>query len=163
MRPSSQPPLALTGRSRDANKKRPGVAERTPPRRTNSDICRVVVASGDWQEREEWTSLLSRLQLSVLPVNDGDAALQAVRFERIDLVVAAVTLTKVDGLELLSEIGRLAHPPAAILIAKGHGEIDGLYLKIAQLQGAAATYTQPLDEKSFLAGIRAALGLADSG
>jgi two-component system KDP operon response regulator KdpE len=121
---------------------------------------RILVASSVPQEREGWAVILSLADYGVLSVRDGELALQAVQSGRIDVVVAAVAMSKLDGLELLREIGALSRPPAVILIAKGHGEIDEVYLKLGRHYGAAATFTQPLDAEKFLSAVRALAGRA---
>ena len=123
----------------------------------------ILVASSDRREREYWSALLSHSGCSVLSVKDGETALRAVRDDHIDIVVAAVEMSKLDGLELLREISQLSRPPAVILIAKGGSEMDRIYLKVGKLYGAAAIYTQPLDPREFISGVRAALGGGDIG
>ena len=140
-----------------------GAANAKANRKESRDrLHKVLLASGDRREREHWAAHLSNSEYSLLSVEDGEAALQTILADRIDVVIAAVTMAKLDGLEMLRALRGLSRPPAAILVAKGGREIDRVYLKIAKLYGAAATYTQPLDRKTLRSGLRAALGFRDS-
>jgi DNA-binding response OmpR family regulator len=121
----------------------------------------VLLASSDSHERKMWTAHLANLDYRIELVENGEAALRTILASRIDAVVAAVTMEKLDGLELLRALGGLARPPVTLLVAQGGSEIDKVYLKIAKLYGAAEVYTQPLDRKAFRQGLRDALGLRE--
>jgi len=117
----------------------------------------IVVASGEAIERESWTALLSRPEYTITQVVDGEKALRLMKTDQADLVIAAVTMSTMDALELLRTVRPMKDAPPVIVIARGRGEIDDLYLKTAALLGAAETYMQPLEPSTFLAGVRTAL------
>lgn len=119
----------------------------------------ILVASSDRDEREKWAEYLAHPQHRILSVGDGHAALRSIHANQPDLVVAAISMARLDGLELLQVIHDTTPQLRVILIAKGHSQIDRSYMKLATLLGAMTTYTQPLDGEALLSGVRAALEL----
>jgi DNA-binding NarL/FixJ family response regulator len=97
-----------------------------------------------------------------LAAENGEAALRAIHANNPDLLIAAVSMARLDGLELLRIVHEIAPRVRVILIAKGNRQVDRSYMKLAKLLGAAATFTQPLDETTFLSGVRTALDLGTS-
>ena len=91
--------------------------------------------------------------------DNGRDALRAIYRGSLDLVIAAVTMAEMDGIELVRLAGTIKDVPPIIVVARGHGAPDHAFLKSAALAGATATYTQPMRGQDFLAGIRAALAL----
>lgn len=123
------------------------------------ELHNILVASSDRQERERWAQLLSQPDFCVIMVEDGEAALRAVETGCVDIVVAAVSMPRLDGLEFLRELNKRPGSPRTILIARGRSEMERIYLKAAKLYGAAAAYTQPLDDEDLLSGVRLLLEL----
>jgi len=122
-------------------------------------IRTILVASSDPEERQKWAEYLAHPQHRILSAGDGHAALRAVQANHPDLLVAAMSMARLDGIELLQAVHKTAPQPRVILITRGHGEIDRSYVKLAKLLGAVATYTQPLDGEALLLGVRTALEL----
>ncbi len=119
----------------------------------------ILVATGDPEERKSWMNCLAHSEHRILAAEDGQAALHAIQANDPDLLVAAVSMAKLDGLELLRAAHHVAPRLRVILIAKGNRQIDRSYMKLAKLLGAVGTFTQPLDAKTLLSGVRTALEL----
>lgn len=115
---------------------------------------RVLIASSDAQERERWTGNLLEAGYRVSAVSDGHSTLRAIEHECFDIVVSAVTMNTLDGLELLRAVADRPKAPAIILITPGCGDMDRIYMKSAKLHGAASAYTQPLNVTAFLEDVR---------
>jgi DNA-binding response OmpR family regulator len=88
---------------------------------------------------------------------NGAAALKIMLLNEADLIIAAVSMAKLDALELLRAARDIKHSAPIVVLALGHSEINHVYLKTARLLGAAATYMQPFDAAEFIDGIRAML------
>ena len=93
----------------------------------------------------------------VTVADNGREALGAIAAGGLDLVIAAVVMAEIDGIELLRTVQTLKDAPPVIVISRGHDTLDHAYLRSAVLAGAAATYTQPLRTNDFLAGVESAL------
>ena len=119
----------------------------------------VLLASSDSHERKMWADHLANLDYRIETVDNGEAALRTILASRIDAVIAAVTMDKLDGLELLRALQGFSRPPVTLLVAQGGTDIDKVYLKIAKLYGALEVFTQPLDRKAFRQGLREALAM----
>ena len=102
----------------------------------------VLLASGDSHELKMWAAHLANLDCRLQRVENGEEALRTILATRIDAVIAAVTMDKLDGLELLRALGGLSRPPVTLLVAQGGSDIDKVYLKIAKLYGALPNCTR---------------------
>ena len=123
------------------------------------DKYRVLLASGNLTERRQWQNLLAERDFLISVADNGKEALRAIQGGHLDLVIAAVMMPEMDGIELVRLAGTIREAPPIIVVARGRGTPDHAFLKSAALSGAAATYTQPLRAQDFLAGIRTALAL----
>ena len=123
---------------------------------------RILLVSGKSTERRQWQSILADRDFIVSIADDGNDALRAIQAGGIDLVITAVVMAEMDGIELVRSANALKDAPPIIAISRGHGALDHADLRSAALAGAAATYTQPLRTNDFLAGILSALTLKRS-
>ena len=118
---------------------------------------RILLASGDAAERAVWRAMLADPDYIVSEAENGEAALAAIVAGATDLVIAAVVMTVIDGLELLRAVQDLEEAPPIVLIASGRGKIDQIYMKSATLLGAAAFHMQPFEAGEFQTNIREVL------
>ena len=123
---------------------------------------RVLLANGKPAERNQWRSLFSEEEYLVTVADNGREALGAIKAGGLDLVIAAVIMDEIDGIELVRSAQTIKDAPPIIVVSRGHSALDHAYLRSAALAGAAATYTQPLRTNDFLAGILSALTLKRS-
>lgn len=105
--------------------------------------------------------MLNNPRYALSEAENGVAALSAIISEEADIIIAAVTMERVDALQLLRAAQDLESPPI-VVVAQGHSEINHVYLRAAKLLGAAATYLQPFDVAEFANGINAALSARKS-
>jgi CheY-like chemotaxis protein len=110
-------------------------------------------------ERRQWQNLLTEGDFLISVADNGKEAFRAIQGGDLDLVIAAVMMPEIDGIELVRLAGTVREAPPIIVVARGRGRPDHTFLKSAALAGATATYTQPLRARDFLAGIRTALAL----
>jgi len=110
----------------------------------------VLVADGDEAHRNSVIQLLSGRGYLVVQAATGEAALDAIKAGGIDLLVSAVIMPRIDGLELLRTLRRTSPSLPVIAVVSGMAEIDEIYMRGASALGAARTYTQPLTPSIFL-------------
>lgn len=137
----------------------------TPPDRAGHEKPqrhRILIVSGKRAERTQWADLLPAEEFLVSVADNGKVALRAIEGGGIDLVIAAVMMDMMDGIELVRSARLIKDAPPIIVVASSNTTIDRAYLRSAALAGAMATYTQPLRANEFLAGIQSALTLKRS-
>ncbi|MBI4674803.1 MAG: diguanylate cyclase [Chloroflexi bacterium] len=78
---------------------------------------RVLIADEDGQERTLAQRVLTQQGYFVVPASDGGEALTQMQNGSLDVIVAAVTLPKHDGLEILRAAQERARPLPVILLA----------------------------------------------
>jgi DNA-binding response OmpR family regulator len=122
----------------------------------------VLLASGNPKERAAWRTVLNDPRYVISEVENGVAALKAIILEEADIIIAAVTIARLDALELLRAAHDLEQSPPIVVVAPGHSEINQVYLRTANLLGAAATYMQPFDAAEFANGINSVLSARKS-
>lgn len=101
--------------------------------------------------------MLIRRGYLVAFASNGEEALARIQKGGIDLLVSAVSMPLMDGLELLRFLRDSHIQIPTVVVASGECDIDGLYLKSAKLLGAAATCVRPLVPADFLETLRALL------
>lgn len=120
---------------------------------------RVLLVSGNPTERSQWQNLLDEKDFIISVADNGKEAYRAIQGGNFDLVIAAVTMAEIDGIELVRLVGTDKEAPPIIVIGRESSTPYRTFLKSAALAGATATYTQPLRAHDFLEGIRVALAL----
>jgi two-component system, OmpR family, alkaline phosphatase synthesis response regulator PhoP len=115
---------------------------------------RVLLVEDDVTLRQALAFNLSREGYDVTSVADGEAALEAARGDRLDLIVLDVMLPAMSGVEVLRVLRRDGvTTPVIILSAKGD-EID----RVVGLRVGADDYiTKPFSRPELLARIEAVL------
>jgi DNA-binding response OmpR family regulator len=115
---------------------------------------RLLLVEDDTTLRQALTFNLTREGYEVAAVSDGEAALEAARNERLDLILLDVMLPGMSGVEVLRVLRRDGvSTPVIILSAKG-AEIDRVVgLKI----GADDYISKPFSRPELLARIEAVL------
>src|SRR5262245_18289076 len=104
----------------------------TPPSQSGRDRrpkLQVLLVSGKPTEREQWRSFLSDPEFQVSTADNGRAALRAIQAGGIDLVIAAVMIEEMDGIELVRSASTINDAPPIIVVARGHGVLDYAYLR----------------------------------
>lgn len=114
----------------------------------------VLVAYNDALHRALIAEMLIGQGYSIVLASDGEEALARMETGGIDLVVAAISMPRMGGLELLQAMRDLDATPQIVLIAAGMTEMDAVYLKAAGAMGAARGHAWPLTPSVFLSDIR---------
>ncbi len=106
--------------------------------------------------------MFSDEDISVVPVNSGDAAIEALGRIRPDVVLADVDMPGPDGYALAAIIRerRMAPPVPVLLMA---GAFDTVDESRAAACGAVGVLTKPFDPPSMIARIKAVIAAAESG
>ena len=114
----------------------------------------MLVANSDLSSRSAIAELLTNLGYKVVVASNGEQALALIELGGIDLVVSAMVMDGMDGLELLWAMrdARLEMPVVAI--SSGADMIDEVYLRSAALYGAVKTYSWPLAQSLFIGGVQ---------
>jgi CheY-like chemotaxis protein len=95
----------------------------------------------------------------VVQALDGKQALNQMRRQAIDLVIADVLMPEVDGLELLRAVQKELPQVPVIAMSGGSSRLPGAdVLQLARLLGARAVLAKPFTEEDLLTAIRTALG-----
>jgi CheY-like chemotaxis protein len=88
---------------------------------------------------------------------DGKEAFDQAKSQHFDLVITGITMSKLDGIELLTALRQLDSNRPVIMVAEGTGEIENVYLRCAALLGAARTFQHPIDPLTFYRNARAVM------
>ncbi len=139
---SLMPVGSLTGRDADP---RPG--QRPVVLVIDSEMCR----------REDLSRLLGSRGYTVLTARNGEDALALVARGGVVLVISSLVMPRMDGLELLRVMRERQPLIPVIAIASGDKAIDQVYLRGADVLGAARTFSWPMPEAAFLESVEALL------
>lgn len=104
-------------------------------------------------ERNALAAALTRSGYTVDMRHDGVEALRCCAAQNFDVVISAVVMPRLDGLELLRTLRERAPKTPVIVLSTGTEEIDGVYLRYAELMGAAATYKTPVSPSRLVDGV----------
>lgn len=115
---------------------------------------RVLIAERDERVREFQKYFLDREGMSVEFVSDGEAALEAARQSRPDVIVTEILIPKVDGLSLCRKLGE---DPLTCGIPVIIFSILAAEARAGEA-GAKAFVRKPLVESVFVAAIRDVMG-----
>jgi excisionase family DNA binding protein len=135
------------GGSRTVSQARPGAGVPDRPR--------VLVADDEASIRDVLTRTLQLAEYDVHAVADGGAALDRLRFERYDLLVADLRMPGMDGLSLIREARRL-DTALKVLIITGYSN-EASAIEAINL-GVSGYLTKPFRVPQVLAAVARALG-----
>ena len=100
---------------------------------------RILLAYPGRSKREYLAVFLSSRGYHVIACNNGKEALAHLAAGQFELVVTAVVMPQVDGLELLQALHRSG--PPVVAVTEGTGVMDPIYLRSATLCGAVAAHS----------------------
>jgi len=101
---------------------------------------RILLAYPGQGKREYLACFLSSRGYHVIACGNGKEALAHLATGQFELVVSAILMPHVDGLELVRALHRGGGPPV-ITVNDGVGEMDDIYLRSATLCGAVAAHS----------------------
>lgn len=121
---------------------------------------RVIVIDDDARTRRVLQILLERLGLESDAFDDGAAALELIRDQRVDLIVSDLKMPKMDGLTFMRELRKLdAGVPVIMLTAYGTVESAVEAMKL----GAIDYLSKPFDVEMLEALIQRSLEVSRRG
>lgn len=101
---------------------------------------RILLAYPGWSKREYLAVFLASRGYDVIACSNGREALAHLAADPFELVVTAILMPHIDGLELVRSLRRRGGPPV-MTVADGMGKMDRIYLRSAILHGAAAAHS----------------------
>lgn len=101
---------------------------------------RILLAYPGRGQREYLAVFLASRGHEVTACANGREALAHLAAAPFELVVSAILMPHIDGLELVCALRRQDGPPI-ITVSDGLGEMDGIYQRSAILCGAVAAHT----------------------
>ncbi|OGK82682.1 MAG: Fis family transcriptional regulator [Candidatus Rokubacteria bacterium GWC2_70_16] len=114
----------------------------------------VLVADDEIGVRESVGRVLRHEGFRVIPAEDGDAALAALRQGGVDLLLADLRMPGLDGLELL-RAAKLLTPEVEVVVLSGHGTVQEAVA--AMKEGAYDFLTKPFERAQLVRTVRQAL------
>lgn len=123
----------------------------------NTPQASVLLVHPHPGERNALVAALTRDGYVVDARSDGVEALRCCATRSFDVVISAVVMPRLDGLELLRTLRERTPTTPVIVLSTGTEEIDGVYLRYAELMGAAATYKTPVSPSELADGVRQVL------
>ncbi len=114
----------------------------------------VLVADDEIGVRESVGRALHREGFRVVPAEDGQAALDALRRGGVDLLLADLRMPALGGLELL-RAAKLLAPEVEVIVLSGHGTVEEAVE--AMKEGAYDFLTKPFGRAQLVRAIRQAL------
>ena len=83
----------------------------------------ILVVDNEETTRETLLKILEREGYQVLTANDGQAALEIIKEQRINLVVSDVCMPRMDGNKLL-KMAKAVRPELEVILMTGHGKME---------------------------------------
>jgi two-component system nitrogen regulation response regulator NtrX len=117
-------------------------------------MSKILIIDDEKPIRNTLKEILEYEKFQIEEAADGAAGLEMVKNGKYDVVLCDIKMPKMDGMEVLDNIMKLADEPAVIMIS-GHGTID---VAVDALKKGAFDYiAKPLDLNRLLITIRNAL------
>src|SRR3954465_2469254 len=83
----------------------------------------ILIVEDDEENRKAMAKILKDAEYDVVEQDNGQAALDYIRENDIDIVVTDLQLPVVDGIELLKRV-KADSPDAEIILITGHGNVE---------------------------------------
>jgi two-component system response regulator HydG len=84
---------------------------------------KILVVDNEETTRDTLLKILEREGYLVLTANDGQAALEIIKEQRVNVVVSDVCMPKMDGNKLL-KMAKTIRPEVEIILMTGHGKME---------------------------------------
>jgi len=89
----------------------------------NVERKKILVVDNEETTRETLLKILEREGYQVLTANDGQAALEIIKEQRVNVVVSDVCMPRMDGNRLL-KTAKTIRPEVEIILMTGHGKME---------------------------------------
>jgi two-component system, NtrC family, response regulator HydG len=83
----------------------------------------ILVVDNEETTRETLLKILEREGYHVLVANDGQAALEIIKEQRVNVVVSDVCMPRMDGNKLL-KMAKATRPEVEVILMTGHGKME---------------------------------------
>ena len=150
----------MTGRKDSAARTHDASHKTRQPEAGVRESRTVLVANSNLNNQRAIADLLAGQGYRVVKASNGKQALALIEQGGIDLVVSAMTMKGMDGLELLRAMRDARLEPPVVAVSSGRDVIDEVYLRGASLYGAAKTHSWPLTPSLFLGDLEEILNAA---
>ena len=84
---------------------------------------KILVVDNEETTRETLLKILEREGYQVLTANDGQAALEIIKEQRVNVVVSDVCMPRMDGNKLL-KMAKAISPEVEVILMTGHGKME---------------------------------------
>ncbi len=126
----------------------------------SSVLPRILIVDDDEGQRRLFDAFLSGQGFRTRVVASGEAALDVLRSEPVDMMVSDVRMTGISGLETLRR-ARVDHPTLPVLLITAYADIRGA---VDDMRDGALDYlAKPIDLDELLSAVQRATGIAKSG
>ena len=105
----------------------------------NQDNSHILIVDDEPLVLALFTTLLSRNGYFVTPVSSGDAAMEVLREQPVDVLVLDLSMPRTDGFDVLRSL-RVHRPDLPILVISGY--MQGALLQASEMLGAAASLSK---------------------
>lgn len=119
---------------------------------------RVLIVDDESQIRDMLREWLTRTGYEVVDASDGKQAIEILRRQSFDVVVADILMPEKDGLEVIMYLQRESPLTRCVAISAPSNRV---FLQSAQLLGATRVVEKPFTGAEVEAAIREALGVDD--
>jgi DNA-binding response OmpR family regulator len=119
-------------------------------------MARILIVEDDLMFRSVLAIALNDAGHNIVEACDGRAALEVLRSEQVDLILADVLMPESDGIQLIMDLCEAGNTTPIIAMTGGHEHTD-LYLKVAQSLGARRVLIKPFRTPELLERIRETL------
>lgn len=110
----------------------------------------ILIVDDDAELREYMASALSALGYNIVTAEDGEEGLKCFRENSIDLVITDIYMPKMDGLELIQTLRKIA-PEVKILATSGDNrDYSHDALDWAEAAGAFEILEKPFEHDQFI-------------
>lgn len=118
----------------------------------------VLIVDDDADITRLLTLYLAKFGYSVVPANDGQAALKILRQRRVALVVTDILMPQVDGYELIMKLRQIPGRPQIVATSGNPARFGMNFLKSAQQMGADRLLAKPFLPQDLLGIVREMIG-----
>ncbi len=119
-----------------------------------TEAVTILVVDDEAGFRDSVSRALRREGFSVLAADDGIAALEILRQQSVDLLLADLRMPGMDGLELLRAV-KLIAPGTEVIMLSGHGTVEEAVAALKE--GACDFLTKPFDRAPLIRVVHQAL------
>jgi two-component system phosphoglycerate transport system response regulator PgtA len=109
----------------------------------------IVVIDDDCDSLDYLTTLLARKGIHCVAFCDPTAALNYIRAHAVSVVVTDIFMPDVDGVELITAIGK-CRPETAVIALSGYPQS---YLRCMKMLGAVAGMAKPVDPAALVSAV----------